>query len=459
MTILIIFLAAAYLALALYNLEWAVLLLIFALPSYLIRFTIFHIPSTLLELMLLISFVVFFVQDFKNRGASLKIYFNKRRTKKYPFHLEACLVLIVAYIALAVAGFSNEALGIFKAYFLEAVMFYILFINVFKDETSRAKVYWSLAASSLVVSLFGIYQKLSGQFFPTAFLAAERRVTSFYPYPNAVGLYLAPIILLLIGFAFKLWQDKKNKTDFIKIIILAFIILLSFLTIYLAQSEGALAGLVVALFICALLWNKTSRRLVVGAVILFLIAISVSHSAWNYVKTKATLNDLTGQIRKEQWTETKKMFFANPKIALLGTGLNNYQASVAPYHQAGIFVKNDDPNWLEKVRTDAAYRAQVWQPTEIYMYPHDIFLNFWTELGFLGMLLFIWILIRFFVEIVKIWRRVDGGDRALLIGLTGAMIVVIIHGLVDVPYFKNDLALLFFLLLAQLGLFKIKYLK
>ena len=98
-------------------------------------------------------------------------------------------------------------------------MFYILFINVFKDETSRAKVYWSLAASSLVVSLFGIYQKLSGQFFPTAFLAAERRVTSFYPYPNAVGLYLAPIILLLIGFAFKLWQDKKNKTDFVLFVV------------------------------------------------------------------------------------------------------------------------------------------------------------------------------------------------------------------------------------------------
>jgi len=459
MTIIIILLAAAYLALALYNLEWAVLLLIFALPSYLIRFTIFHIPSTFLELMLLISFVVFFVRDFKMRGGTIKTYLNKDKTKNYPFRIEVSLVLAVAYIALAVAGFSNEALGIFKAYFLEAVMFYILFINIFKDEVSRTKVYWSLAASSLIVSLFGIYQKLSGQFFPTVFLAAERRVTSFYPYPNAVGLYLAPIVLLLIGFVFKLLQVKKNNIDLIKIFILSFLISLSFLTIYLAQSEGALAGLLVALFICALLWNKTSRRLAAGLFILFLITISISHSVWNYAKTKATLNDLTGQIRKEQWIETKKMFFGNPKIALLGTGLNNYQTSVAPYHQAGIFVKNDDQNWLEKVRTDATYRAQVWQPTEIYMYPHDIFLNFWTELGLAGMLLFVWILIRFFVEIVKIWRRVDGSDQALLVGLTGAMIVVIIHGLVDVPYFKNDLALLFFLLLAQLGLFKIKYLK
>ncbi|MEI7452265.1 MAG: O-antigen ligase family protein [Candidatus Falkowbacteria bacterium] len=462
MIIIIILLALAYLALAIYNLEWAVLLLVFALPSYLIRFTIWHIPSTVLELMLLISFVVFFVKDFKARGASLKTYFNKAKTKRYPFRVEIVLFLLVAYLALAVAGFSNDALGIFKAYFLEAIIFYILYINIFKEESARSKVYWSLAASALIISLFGIYQKLSGQFFPTEFLAAERRVTSFFPYPNAVGLYLAPIVLLLGGFIVKLWDERKNKIDLFKISGLSFVVLISLLTIFLAQSEGALAGIAVAVFACALILNKTSRYIALGCTTVFIIILMISPVAWNYVKTKAMLNDLTGQIRKEQWIETKKMFFGSPKIALLGTGLNNYQASVAPYHQAGIFLKNDDPNWLQKIQSDPVYRAKAWQPTEIYMYPHNIFLNFWTELGVLGMLLFVWIFGRFFVESGKLlaWKNViTSSDRALLIGLTGAMIVVIIHGLVDVPYFKNDLALLFWLLIAQLGLFKIKYLK
>ena len=461
MNILLIIFSGAYLGLALYRLDWAVLLLILALPSYLCRFSMLGIPSTLLELMLLISFVVFFVKDFKNRGGQLKTYFNKKQTIAYPFKIEIIVFLIVAFAALAWAGFSSSALGAFKAYFLEAIIFYILFINIFKDESARNKVYWALAGSALLVSLFAFYQKISGQFFPTEFLASQGRVTSFFPYPNAVGLYLGPISLLLTGFCFKLLKAPKNKSAYFKGIFLSLIIGVSLFTIYLAQSEGALVGVAAALFVSALIFNKTSRRLALGVAAVVIIFLAINNSAWHYFKTKATLMDLTGQIRREQWTETKKMFFAEPQIALFGTGLANYQSHIAPYHQEGIFIKNDDPNWLEKVRTSAEYRKQVWQPTEIYLYPHNIFLNFWTELGFIGLLLFGWIFIKFFIISAKLLRqknKLDATERSLLIGLTGAMIVVIIHGLVDVPYFKNDLALLFWLLIAQLGLFKIKYL-
>ena len=36
------------------------------------------------------------------------------------------------------------------------------------------------------------------------------------------------------------------------------------------------------------------------------------------------------------------------------------------------------------------------------------------------------------------------------------MIVFIVHGLVDVPYFKNDLSAMFFILLALLGSFNLQ---
>jgi hypothetical protein len=39
----------------------------------------------------------------------------------------------------------------------------------------------------------------------------------------------------------------------------------------------------------------------------------------------------------------------------------------------------------------------------------------------------------------------------LALGLFGAMTVIVVHGLVDVPYFKNDLSAMFFVLLALLG--------
>ncbi|MFA7601297.1 MAG: hypothetical protein WCY43_03660, partial [Patescibacteria group bacterium] len=57
------FLIALYFLLFLFlsrlNLKMAVLVLIFSLPSYLIRFNIFSVPTTLLEVMILIVFTFF----------------------------------------------------------------------------------------------------------------------------------------------------------------------------------------------------------------------------------------------------------------------------------------------------------------------------------------------------------------------------------------------------------------
>jgi hypothetical protein len=41
-------------------------------------------------------------------------------------------------------------------------------------------------------------------------------------------------------------------------------------------------------------------------------------------------------------------------------------------------------------------------------------------------------------------------------GLFCAMIAIVIHGLVDVPYFKNDLAAMFFIYLALIGSFNLQ---
>ena len=77
-------------ALALSHLDWAILLLIFSLPSYLIRFNIFGLPTTLLEVMILITFFIWFIKflwpNFKN---FLK---NRKKNLPYPFSWEIILI-------------------------------------------------------------------------------------------------------------------------------------------------------------------------------------------------------------------------------------------------------------------------------------------------------------------------------------------------------------------------------
>lgn len=232
------------------------------------------------------------------------------------------------------------------------------------------------------------------------------------------------------------------------------IALSSLLAIFFARSEGALIGVLGGSFIVALLANKKSRKLAIALFLVLIIGLASYSPAWNYTKKKATLMDLSGQIRRQQWSETMTML--NDGKLITGAGLNNYQTAVAAFHQDGIFVKNDDPEWHRHVVWNEEYRNKMWQPVEIYLYPHNIFLNFWTEIGLLGALLFSWLIGRYFYDSIKLLKIVDKNKKYLILGLIGAMSALVIHGLVDVPYFKNDLAILFWLLIALLGIVKLK---
>lgn len=255
---------------------------------------------------------------------------------------------------------------------------------------------------------------------------------------------------------------------------------MSIIAIVLARSEGALAGILAAFIIGGVIWF--SRRLRGGArkfvwaglglgfatIILFPVIIlnifpkhyypNFNSSILNYTVSKMALKDLSGEIRKQQWRETWEMMKEDGRW-LFGTGLINYPESVKPYHQEGIFYNFEgDPDFRRKiVHFDAKYKAEHWQPVEIYLYPHNIVLNFWTELGLTGVVLFMWLIVNFFVVGTKIMNKKDIGYWILDISLLGAMVVVIVHGLVDVPYFKNDLAVIFWVLFALMGLLRLSH--
>ena len=528
----ILFFTIFYFILSWLRLDYALMFLIFALPSYQIRFSLFGLPSNLLEIMVLVSFFVWLFKKtellnylFKsNRIKRFKN--NKLKRVPYPFGLEIVLLLIISFIAVAITGFSDSALGVWKAYFFEPVLIFILILNVFqlplslptgqaglplakgeKKSNGLAKIIWPLALSAFVLSIFAIYQKITGQFIfnPAWAEIGSRRATSLFSYPNALGLYLGPIVLIMIGWIAdkikKLSAHTKASANkqIIRIIFLALVLCFSLLAIYFAKSEGALIGIIVGLFIFGLLAGKRVRWATIIVSIILGIGILAYRPVRNYAFTKITLQDLSGEIRKQQWRETGEMLKDGRVIS--GTGLANYQTAIAPYHQEGIFFNSDnDPEFHRHVVWNEEYKKAHWQPVEIYLYPHNIFLNFWTELGLAGMILFIWIIGKYFlISIInfknsihfviagsdpqsrnlnsaKTWipDPVPAGRQEVLnnkeedkiinnkylnIGLIGAMVVIIIHGLVDVPYFKNDLAIIFWLLVAMISLINVDYKK
>jgi len=471
MNILILLYFLFYITLAKLRLDWAIAILIIALPSYLIRFSIFGLPTTLLEIMILIVFIVWLSNSWKEQIEKLKLAFNKDQRKNlikinYPYDKEIILLLMLAFIATGVAGFSDNALGTLKAYFIEPILLYIVILNVAKSIKTKSHsglknldfLIYPLLISALLVSGFAIFQKITGFGMPIEW-AQSGRVTSFFEYPNAVGLYLGLIILILFGYFLSQISNFKFQ---ISNLFFALTIILSFISIYFASSEGALVGVASGLALFGLLASKRSRLLTLGLIIILTIGILINQDVRNFAKEKIALKDLSGEIRKQQWRETLEMLKEKKLQFIFGAGLSNYQNKIKPYHQEGIFFNRDhDPDFRRKIVIfDEKYKSKYWQPVEIYLYPHNIFLNFWTELGLFGMILFAWIIGKFFVSGMKLVkslsRTVTRDQKFIILGLIGAMAVIVVHGLVDVPYFKNDLAILFWLIIGMFGIIKIQ---
>jgi O-antigen ligase len=84
----------------------------------------------------------------------------------------------------------------------------------------------------------------------------------------------------------------------------------------------------------------------------------------------------------------------------------------------------------------------------IHLYPDNLWLTTWTELGLLGLLSFAVI---FFSLLWRGWRavgRATGVWRPVIWGASGALVLYLVHGLFDSPYWKNDLSVEFWLMAA-----------
>ncbi|MEA2088602.1 MAG: O-antigen ligase family protein [Patescibacteria group bacterium] len=409
------------------NLPTALAIIVILLPTYLIRFYIICLPTTLLEIMILIVLTVWFLQTGFQKIA--KRYKKEISYKPFPFQTQIILIIIFATISIFVAPNIWKAMGLWRAYFLEPILFFLIFVQVIKTKKNLRKILYALGISALAVSFFAIYQKITGNFIPVEMWRPEetRRVTSFFTSPNAVGLFLSPIIMIYFGWLFEN-RFKNIIPALFKILVLIFSITAVIFTI----SQGTYAGLIIAFIFFACLIIKTKitntsipRSMKVLSKIFFVLFICISLFSVIYFQNQLInkyaqkiINSPSAQNRIVLLEGSFEYLTQNPKNFILGAGIFGF------------------PKIQEKFREPLKMEPLI--------YPHNIFLNFWMDIGFFGMLCFVWLIISFFLKIKKSFSE---RNKIFFIGISASMITIIIHGLLDAPYFKNDLSLLFWIIL------------
>lgn len=394
------------------NFQYSLFLFLFFLPTYLLRFKIFNIPTTLLEIMLAIIFVNWILK-YKN------IFFIKLKTfykSNTIFFLGIILFILSSTLAIFISSNFRSALGEWKAFYIEPVIFFIILFTSQKTKKDLENLFFALILSGFITSLLAIYQHFTGFLVPYSFWENHEtyRVTAWYGFPNAVGHFLAP--LFAISFYLIISNFKKNN---FKTIISILFIPLSFLAIFFAKSTGAIIGILASIFFLLIYYKKTRIITIIFSLIVLTIFVFLPMS--NPIKEELLFQDRSGQIRLNMWGETSEFLKTEP---IFGAGLTSYTEKIIPFH------------------------GQVnGENIEIFHHPHNIFLTMWVNLGLFG--LFSFVILNLYC-IYKYFKNKNHLTFFILLSL----ISLLVMGLVDSPYIKNDLAFIYWFLFS---LFFIKY--
>lgn len=369
-------------------------------PSFRLHFG--PLPTTWLEIALVLALLAGLVGGWG------------RLPWRNPYTWPALVLLAGALLDTWFTPDHRAALGILKAYFVEPMLAGVVIAWLATDRRRARLLLAGLAIAGLISALAnlgalanGIRHHLDVVHAPPVLL---------YRTSNAVPLFLVPLAAFALAIALY-GQDRRER-----MMAWGFAVITGAASVLSLSRAGWLA-LAAVVVIVALFHPR--RLLLIGApavaaAILALMVPGARERILVEFNLASRFNSVS--LRFSLWRSALNMLVHQP---LFGGGLAGFRTSLKPYQERDY--------------------------GEQQIYPHNLFLNFWTETGLVGLVGFLWTA----VQVLRSALRGLGGDpwaRTLSIGLLAALAAIFIHGQVDVPYFKNDLSVEFWALLGiQLG--------
>ena len=375
-----------------------ILAILFLLPAYLIKIKFGWVSFNALELLIAIIFSLWF--------------FGKE--KKYLIlYAKYFIPILIIFTGLILSVIANKnlyaGLGAIKGWFVFPIIFAIIFFDAIKkDEILLKKSLLALFFSGVAISTAGVVYKFLG------ILTYDNRLNAFWDSPNQLAMFLAIPFLIGLFFTQQEREVKKKRLYVSGVVLIGLGLLYTF-------SYGAWLAIAVAVFL--IFWleysKKEQKKYLAISILIFAIFISLA-SVYKY-KSIANLGERSSLASRLMIWKSAGIMIENN--SLFGIGPGNFQEKYLEYQK--YF-----PPYLE------------WSAPQ----PHNIFFAFWLESGFVGLVGFFILLFYFLRDNKKAFRWTS--DRDLGILFLGIMVYVLIHGLVDTTYWRNDLALVFWVVVA-----------
>lgn len=357
--------------------------------TYTVRWRWGPLPTTLLETLILLTVALYVVGAWRA---------GRRLPVSTRLDIPIVLLLVAAGISVVVAKDHRAALGLYRAFFLEPVALYYVGVDVLRRTDDFKRLLVGLAIGSSIFAVLNVYVFLKA-YLPHHTVSIGAAPNALYMDANYVAMYFDPIIALATGIV--LFGGSARWRLFgaawLAISVTASMVMFSKGS-YLALA--AIGVLVVA---------SVPRWRVPLLIALGLVALGLSRVPLIALRLSEAYGSIMG--RAEIFSATIQMIRDHP---IFGIGLGGY---------------------------NFAFRGAIPE-----VYPHDIWLTFWVETGLLGVLSFAFILFSLMWLAVRALPRTTGFDRGALWGVLAALVAWFVHGVVDSPYWKNDMSAEFWIL-------------
>ncbi len=392
------------------RLDWALALAVVLSPTYQWRFELWLVPMTFLEVMILAIVAVWLLRH------AILIKQSRQQYMWWPWKWLTLLFILAGVVAVLISPDTRQALGLWKAYVLEPVLFFIILVNEIKTHRQLRLIMAALGALVVVIGFISMLQYLD--IVPiAAHYGSESppRATSVFAFPTAVGKLIGPLVALFMAMWLVPRQKKVISLDerFVRVFIVG-VVCFGVIGLLLSVSRGALLGLLAAVIFLSF-FSRWKKWLWLGIVGLVLLALLIPQTR-NNITSVFQATDVSADVHLVMWKGAVRIIEENP---VTGTGLASFPVVYEQYKEASH--------------------------TEFFPNPDHFILSVWIEMGLAGLLLFIWLIVRFFSTGIRVIKQ-KPEYKIYAIGLLVAIIVIIVHGLVDTPYFKNDLAVVFWAL-------------
>lgn len=391
-----------------------------------------HLPFldlSLLELLLFASFTGLVAYRLNSwvatAGSSSTVSWpHSLRTNLSSIDAAVFALLLLSLLSTLFAQNFGVSMQAWRTVIVGAVAFYYL-IRFMPAEASgtNTQFEWRLVDAFVLGATLHAFITLYLYFFDSQYIAAEgvrRAVGPIYPTPNNLALFLERVWPISLAVSLLPGQPPRRRIGY------GFSVGLISAALYLTFSKGALllampSCLVIMTGLSYLRRRRQPRRRIVALAGASLAALVLALIPLSQTARLSSTVDLspgsTTFFRLKLWQSALMMLRDHWP---LGVGLDNFLYS---YRTTYIL-------------------PEAWQEPNL-SHPHNIVLDFGTQLGVGGIVVLLWLQATFWTTA---WHLHKKRPDPLFLGLMGSMVVILSHGLVDHAFFLADLAYAFFLI-------------